>query len=133
MTNIQRLRDSQLEARNPGHEIGTFLIQHSNNLEYLVAQLEMYLEAGKADLHSQNNRFRGPQPHYRVVVGNIGTVKESSDRLSAFGIYNHYACLSESGLGSVGGEPVYLFRNEELIMEHAPKHTPKEACDGEEV
>jgi hypothetical protein len=53
MLNIQRLRDRLREQRNPGHEIGTFLIGHSNSLEYLIDHLEAYLEAAKADLQAE--------------------------------------------------------------------------------
>jgi hypothetical protein len=49
MKNIQDLRNQQREDRNPGHELGTFLLRHSNSLEYLIEQLEGYLEAAKLD------------------------------------------------------------------------------------
>jgi hypothetical protein len=54
MHNIRTLRNQLLEQRNPGHEIGTFLLSHTNSLEYLIGHLEGYLEAAKADLEAEN-------------------------------------------------------------------------------
>lgn len=53
MKNITTLRDRLKEQLNPGHEIGTFLLGHSNSPEYLVSQLEGWLEAAKADLQAE--------------------------------------------------------------------------------
>ena len=50
-------RDRLKEARNPGHHIGTFLLEHSNSPEYLISQLEGYLEAIKADLEVERAFF----------------------------------------------------------------------------
>jgi len=58
MKNIETLAAQQKADRNPGHNIGTFLIEHSNSPEYLVSQLEAYLEAAKADLETERSLFR---------------------------------------------------------------------------
>jgi hypothetical protein len=58
MTSVQKLRDILKAERNPGHEIGTFLIGHSNSPAYLVSQLEAYLEAARADLEAERSMFR---------------------------------------------------------------------------
>ncbi len=58
MKHIEELRDGQKERRNPGHELGTFLLGHSNSPEYLVSQLTVYLEAAMADLEAERNMFR---------------------------------------------------------------------------
>lgn len=54
---IENLRTSQLNESNPGFKIGDFLISHSVNPEYLVSQLEAYLEAAKADLAAERVLF----------------------------------------------------------------------------
>jgi hypothetical protein len=53
INNIENLRTAQLNNSNPGFKIGDFLISHSVVPEYLVSQLEAYLEAAKADLAEQ--------------------------------------------------------------------------------
>lgn len=52
MKKVLELMTAQKEQSNPGHEIGRFLLQHSNNPVYLVSQLEAYLEAIKADIEA---------------------------------------------------------------------------------
>jgi hypothetical protein len=47
---VQRLRDAQRDQGHPGHELGTFLLQHINSPEYLVGQLQAYLAVAQADL-----------------------------------------------------------------------------------
>lgn len=54
MKNIQKLINEQEDNCNPGSKIGVFLLEHSNSPEYLVAQLEAYLEAAKKDLDDEN-------------------------------------------------------------------------------
>lgn len=58
MKNIAQLAEQQKADRNPGHKIGAFLLEHSNSPEYLVSQLEAYLEAAKADLEAEKTIFR---------------------------------------------------------------------------
>lgn len=58
MKNIAELIAAQAEQQNPGQHIGRFLLEHSNSLEYLVSQLEAYLEAARADLESERAVFR---------------------------------------------------------------------------
>jgi hypothetical protein len=59
MKNTAESRDRQKGDRNPGHRLGDFLIQHSNSPEYLVSQLEAYLEAVRADLEDERRFFQG--------------------------------------------------------------------------
>lgn len=126
MKNLQELRDRLLAARNPGHEIGTFLLQHSNSPEYLVGHLEAYLEAARRDLFAQRNRFRGPgpgaAPRYRVMVGNVGTVEETGDEAMAREVFAHYEKLSRSDCGRAGRERVCLFQGDDLIQEYNPPY-----------
>jgi len=49
---------AQVEQQNPGQHLGAFLLQHSNSPEYLVSQLEAYLEAARADLEAERKRFQ---------------------------------------------------------------------------
>lgn len=49
MQNLERLRDRLKADRNPGHEIATFLLGHSNSIDYLIGHLEAAIEALKAD------------------------------------------------------------------------------------
>lgn len=53
MKHLEALMKQQEQDRNPGHELGKFLIGHSNSLEYLIGQLHAYLEAAKADWQIQ--------------------------------------------------------------------------------
>ena len=50
-------RDELKENRNPGHHIGTFLLEHSNSLDYLIAHLEGYLVALRADREAERQFF----------------------------------------------------------------------------
>lgn len=124
MKNLENLRDELLADRNPGHEIGTFLLGHSNSPEYLVGHLEAYLEAARRDLFAERNRFRAPgsgaAPRYRVMVGNIGTVEETGDEALAREVFDHYAGLSRSDCGRAGRERVCLFRGDDIIQVYNP-------------
>lgn len=55
MKNLQELTERLKAARNPGHEIGTFLLQHSNSTEYLVAHLRSFLAAAEADQKAESD------------------------------------------------------------------------------
>lgn len=48
-THTKQLKDN----RNPGHEIGEFLLRHSNSIGYLVSQLEGYLEVLRQDQEAE--------------------------------------------------------------------------------
>lgn len=56
MRRLKELTEQQRADRNPGHELGDFLLRHSNYLEYLVGQLEAYLGAARADLEDERRR-----------------------------------------------------------------------------
>lgn len=56
MKNIENLRDELLAAQNPGHAIGTFLLQHTNSPDYLVSQLEGWLEAARREASTGETR-----------------------------------------------------------------------------
>ena len=58
MKNLVNLMNEQQADRNPGCNIGKFLIDHSISLEYLVGQLTAYLEAAKADLKHERDFYR---------------------------------------------------------------------------
>lgn len=53
MKNLQELTAGLKELRNPGHELGEFLLKHSNSPEYLQGQLKMFLEAVEMDLAAE--------------------------------------------------------------------------------
>jgi hypothetical protein len=53
MRNLETLRDRLKADRNPGHEIATFLLGHSNSIDYLIGHLEGALEALKADQEAE--------------------------------------------------------------------------------
>lgn len=58
MHNVDALMREQLKKQNPGHELGRFLLSHTNSPEYLVSQLEAYLAASRADLEKEQAMFR---------------------------------------------------------------------------
>ncbi len=53
MKNLTEHRDRLKADRNPGHEIATFLLGHSNSIDYLIGHLEGCLEALKADQEAE--------------------------------------------------------------------------------
>lgn len=57
MKNLVALIKEQKQRQNPGYKIGEFLLDHSNSSEYLIAQLETYLEAVKADHEEERKAF----------------------------------------------------------------------------
>lgn len=58
MKNVHELMVQQKAGQNPGHMLGSFLLDHSNSPEYLVSQLTAYLEAAQADLAAERAMFR---------------------------------------------------------------------------
>ena len=60
-------------------------------------------------------------PLYEVTVGNIGTVYRGALETTARTEFNEYVRLSKAGFGRVAGEPVTLFKDGEIIKEHAPE------------
>lgn len=57
---------------------------------------------------------------YTVVVGNVGQVHESTSGTNAWQDFISYRALSATGMGKVGGEPVTLMGDGEIIKEHLP-------------
>jgi hypothetical protein len=55
---------------------------------------------------------------YTLIVGNIGKIGEYASRKLAFAAFAEYVELSKSNYGRVAGEPVYLFENNEIVIEH---------------
>lgn len=55
---------------------------------------------------------------FQVVVGNIGTVINTSDKAKAQHAFNEYVSQSKSGVGRAGGETITLFQDDEILMEH---------------
>ncbi|HRH90771.1 MAG TPA: hypothetical protein PLW01_02515 [Agitococcus sp.] len=55
---------------------------------------------------------------YSVIVGNVGTVLETTNRKEAVKTYGEYKRISIAGAGRAGGEDVTLFCNDELLYEH---------------
>ena len=53
MKNLQEATAHLKEIRNPGHELGAFLLQHSNSPEYLAGQLRYFLQVVELDLASE--------------------------------------------------------------------------------
>jgi len=55
---------------------------------------------------------------YEVIVGNIGTVYDGSDRDEAEDTFDEYVRQSKSGRGRAGGESVVLMKDDEPVAEH---------------
>ena len=56
---------------------------------------------------------------YSVIVGNVGTVLETTDRNEAIKTYGEYKRISIAGVGRVGSEDVTLFCDDEPSYEHS--------------
>ena len=50
MKHVHELTERLREERNPGADIGAFLLAHTNTPEYLAAHLESYLAAVREDI-----------------------------------------------------------------------------------
>ena len=57
---------------------------------------------------------------YTVIVGNIGTVHTGDYRRKAIFEFVQYRMASKAGTGRAGHEPVTLFEDNEILMEHNP-------------
>jgi len=55
---------------------------------------------------------------YSIIVGNVGTVLETTNRNEAVRTYGEYKRISISGVGRAGGEDVVLTCNDEPLYEH---------------
>lgn len=58
---------------------------------------------------------------YQVIVGNIGTVEDTDNFLTATRTYGYYKRQSKSGYGRVAREPVTFMSNGEIKWEYEPK------------
>ena len=56
---------------------------------------------------------------FEVIVGNIGTVYAGNNYMRAMCTFSEYRKQSKAGYGRAAGEPVTLFHNGEIKMEHA--------------
>jgi len=55
---------------------------------------------------------------YSVIVGNVGTVFNSTIKKDAVATYKEYVKISESSKGRAGGEDVILTCNDDPLYEH---------------
>ena len=55
---------------------------------------------------------------YSVIVGNVGTVFNSTIKKDAVATYKEYVKISNSSSGRIGGEDVTLFCDGEPLYEH---------------
>lgn len=55
---------------------------------------------------------------YSVIVGNVGTVLDTTDRNEAIKTYGEYKRISIAGAGRAGGEDVALFCDDDPLYEH---------------
>ena len=66
---------------------------------------------------------------YTVIVGNVGTIYDGTNRTIAHERYRTYVKLSREGYGRVAGEPVTLMHGDEIVKEYNGTLT-KEHTDG---
>ena len=62
--------------------------------------------------------FPQEYPTYSVEVGNIGRVHSGINPMLAQLEFDHYVSLSVLGQGRAAGEPVILFKDDEIVSEH---------------
>lgn len=55
---------------------------------------------------------------YSVIVRNVGTVLETTNRNEAIKTYGEYKRISTAGVGRAGGEDVTLFCDDAPLYEH---------------
>ncbi|MBU0564886.1 MAG: hypothetical protein KJ945_02220 [Gammaproteobacteria bacterium] len=60
-------------------------------------------------------------PFYELTAGNIGTVYRGPCQAIAEAEFDEYVQLSKVGYGRVSGESITLFKDGEIIKEHAPE------------
>jgi hypothetical protein len=56
---------------------------------------------------------------YQVVVGNIGTVYDGNNFMSAWAAFSAYKKQSAKGVGRAAGESVTLFDKDEIRHEYS--------------
>lgn len=71
-----------------------------------------------SDLAARRQLSAATTPQYTVVVGNVGTVYSGSDQARAREVYAAYLADSQRQYGTVAGEPVTLFCDEEIDQEY---------------
>jgi len=59
---------------------------------------------------------------YQVIIGNIGTVLNTTDKLKAEKTYKAYMYDSDDGVGRAGGEEVTLMGDGEVIRAFNPEN-----------
>ena len=64
---------------------------------------------------------------FKVIVGNIGMVIETSDEATARWTFDEYVKLSKEEYGRCTGEPVTLMAGDEILLDYAPAETMIEA------
>jgi hypothetical protein len=62
---------------------------------------------------------RGTGHRYEVIVGNIGTVYDGASMSAASETYRDYVMMSKSERGRAGGESVTMFKDGDIVREHA--------------
>lgn len=60
-------------------------------------------------------------PQFAVVCGNIGQVAEGNNPIFVGAKFFKYVRLSKTGVGRVAGEPVTMFKDNEIMREYAPQ------------
>jgi hypothetical protein len=70
-------------------------------------------------------RRRTKDARYEVVVSNIGSVHEGSDREEAEDVYYEYVDMTKSRRGRASGEDVALFEDDDIILEHLQQRYPR--------
>lgn len=58
--------------------------------------------------------------YYQVIVGNIGTVYDGTNKIAAMKCYREYVQQSKEGYGSAGHEPVTVFQDDEVRESYDP-------------
>ena len=51
---VRRLTENLRMQGHPGHELGVFLLEHTNSIEYLAPLLEKFLVVAKMDLEAHD-------------------------------------------------------------------------------
>lgn len=66
---------------------------------------------------------KNPRTTYAVLVGNVGTVYQGTNKAEAKKVYNEYVKASKSGIGRAGNEDVRLLNNYtgDIFNEYYPK------------
>jgi len=64
----------------------------------------------------------GFMKNYQVIVGNIGTVHEGTNKIHALKIHSEYVKNSKANYGRASGEDVTTFQDGEPIKEYFGTH-----------